>query len=335
MWKQSLKILEAPIVTTCIQHSFGSPRHSNQRRKRNKRNPNWKNKTVTVCCWHDTIHRKSSKDKREASMRWKEGCNHDKIKSHNHWVGESQTGEQLYHRSPPSGVKVLSPMSGFPTRGSGNGRRNSQRIRLWSLVGFDCKTSIGLGETETPLLEGTHKVVCAPGPRGKEQWPHRRLNQTYLLVLEHLLQRQGATVAHCRDKDTGSRSSGKYFLAWALPESTISPNKEPVSYSTGSPQGKQPTGRELSPSHQQTNRLKFYWALPTRATPSSTHRHSLPSGNLHKPLREFHLPEGREQKQELQSCRLQNKHHNHRKTDKMKRQRTMSQMKEQDKTPEK
>ena len=29
-------------LTTFIQHSFGSPGHSNQRRKRDKRNPNWK-----------------------------------------------------------------------------------------------------------------------------------------------------------------------------------------------------------------------------------------------------------------------------------------------------
>ena len=37
---------------------------------------------------------------------------------------------------------------------------------------------------------------------------------TYLLVLEGLLQRQGvAAVAHRGDKDTGSRSSGKYSLA--------------------------------------------------------------------------------------------------------------------------
>ena len=38
-------------LTTIIQHSFGSPSHSNQRRKRNKRNANWKrtSKTVTVC----------------------------------------------------------------------------------------------------------------------------------------------------------------------------------------------------------------------------------------------------------------------------------------------
>ena len=27
-------------------------------------------------------------------------------------------------------------------------------------------TSTELGETETPLLEGTNKVVCASGPRG-------------------------------------------------------------------------------------------------------------------------------------------------------------------------
>ena len=43
-------------------------------------------------------------------------------------------------------------------------------------------------------------------------------------------------------------------------------------------------------------------------------------------------PEDREQKQELQSCSLWNKNHIHRKIDKMKRQRAMYQMKEQDKT---
>ena len=38
-------------LTTIIQHSFGSFSHSNQRRKRNKTNPNEKrrSKTVTVC----------------------------------------------------------------------------------------------------------------------------------------------------------------------------------------------------------------------------------------------------------------------------------------------
>ena len=38
-----------PTFTTTIQHSSGSFGHSNQSRKRNKRNPNWKrSKTLTV-----------------------------------------------------------------------------------------------------------------------------------------------------------------------------------------------------------------------------------------------------------------------------------------------
>ena len=38
-------------------------------------------------------------------------------------------------------------------------------------MGIDCRTSTGLGETKTPLLEGTHKVVCASGPRGRSSDP--------------------------------------------------------------------------------------------------------------------------------------------------------------------
>ena len=44
---------------------------------------------------------------------------------------------------------------------------------------------------------------------------------------------------------------------------------------------------------------------------------------------------GQQKQEELQSCSLCNKNHIHRKIDKMKRQRAMYQMKEQDKTPEK
>ena len=35
--------------TTIIQHSSGSPSYSNQRRKRNKRNPNWKRSSKASC----------------------------------------------------------------------------------------------------------------------------------------------------------------------------------------------------------------------------------------------------------------------------------------------
>ena len=42
------------------QHSSGSPSYSNQRRKRNKRNPDQKrrSKALTVHRRHDTVHRK-------------------------------------------------------------------------------------------------------------------------------------------------------------------------------------------------------------------------------------------------------------------------------------
>ena len=47
-------------LTTIIQHRFGSPSYDSQRRKRIKRNLDWKrtSKILTVRRWHDTIHRK-------------------------------------------------------------------------------------------------------------------------------------------------------------------------------------------------------------------------------------------------------------------------------------
>ena len=44
------------ILTTFVQHSFGSPRHSNQTNKRNKTYPNWERRgeIVTLCRRHDT-----------------------------------------------------------------------------------------------------------------------------------------------------------------------------------------------------------------------------------------------------------------------------------------
>ena len=40
-----------PLSSYILQHSFGSPCYSNQRRKINKRNPDWKrrSKALTVC----------------------------------------------------------------------------------------------------------------------------------------------------------------------------------------------------------------------------------------------------------------------------------------------
>ena len=43
------------ILATFIQHSIGSPSHSNQTRKRNKRKPNWKRRNKTVTFADDSI----------------------------------------------------------------------------------------------------------------------------------------------------------------------------------------------------------------------------------------------------------------------------------------
>ena len=61
-WSHPSKIRNKPRMSTLAtftQHSFKSPRHGYQRRKRDKWNPNWKRrKTVIVCRWYDTIHGK-------------------------------------------------------------------------------------------------------------------------------------------------------------------------------------------------------------------------------------------------------------------------------------
>ena len=44
-----------PTLTTTIQHSFGSFSHRNQRRKRNKRNPDWKRRSKTSLFADDMI----------------------------------------------------------------------------------------------------------------------------------------------------------------------------------------------------------------------------------------------------------------------------------------
>ena len=44
-----------PTLTTTIQHNFGSFSHSNQRRKRNKRNPDWKRRSKTLTVADDMI----------------------------------------------------------------------------------------------------------------------------------------------------------------------------------------------------------------------------------------------------------------------------------------
>ena len=54
-----------PTLTTTIQHSFGSFGHSNQSRKRNKRNPDWKRRSKTLFADDMILYIENPKDSLE------------------------------------------------------------------------------------------------------------------------------------------------------------------------------------------------------------------------------------------------------------------------------
>ena len=92
--------------------------------------------------------------------------------------------------------KTTCQVSGSPAWRSGIWRRSPCSIWHWKPVGHVHRSSTGLGKTETPLLEGTHRIPFAQGPRTK-QGLHKNLGQTYLWVLEGLLGKQGTNLACC------------------------------------------------------------------------------------------------------------------------------------------
>ena len=49
-------------LITIIQHSIGSPSHGNLRRKRNKRNTNWKRRSKTVTADDMILYMENPKD---------------------------------------------------------------------------------------------------------------------------------------------------------------------------------------------------------------------------------------------------------------------------------
>ena len=151
-------------------------------------------------------------------------------------------------------------------------------------------------------------------------------------MLEDLLQRRWGRGLWLT---TGTRTLAEEVLGstpWREPSQSLSlaPPKGPgrlqcwvASDQTNNREGTQP--------HPST--VKWIKVLLSSAHQSNRQLYPPPVPPI-KPLRQLHPPEGREQKQEeLQSCSLWNKNHIHRETDKMKRQRAMYQMKQQDKTP--
>ena len=76
--------------------------------------------------------------------------------------------------------------SGDPAKGLGIPRKSDLAGQQHLIIEFphDCGK-------QTPVSEGRKKFLQGPRPRGEEQWPHRRLNQNYLVVLEGLLWSMG------------------------------------------------------------------------------------------------------------------------------------------------
>ena len=75
-----------------------------------------------------------------------------------HRVGDSQIGDQSYQGSSHTVVKVLGPTADFPTCGSSKGAEYIQGIWLSRSVGFDYRTSKGLGKQT--LGGHRQKLVC-------------------------------------------------------------------------------------------------------------------------------------------------------------------------------
>ena len=126
------------------------------------------------------------------------------------------------------------------------------------------------------LLEGTNKTLYIPGPRIREQWPHKRLTQTCQWLYRHLQLRHGSVVTHSR-------------AFWRrLPLYSLSPWKFVLRSSNR--EGKQP--------HTSTEKVKIYW---TWSCPSEQHQ-GFPSVSLSYLHSVCPPSEGK-----------QNENHNHRK----------------------
>ena len=110
------------------------------------------------------------------------------------WADHPQIVEQLHQRNPCTAKNVLGSPKDSPTWGLGKGTKNPQGIWLWRPVGFDYRNYTRLWKQ---LLKGTNKTLCIPGPRRKEQWPHKRLTQTCLWMFRSLQERSGLVVACC------------------------------------------------------------------------------------------------------------------------------------------
>ena len=125
-------------------------------------------------------------------------------------------------------------------------------------------------------MEGTNRTLCAPGPRGKEQRPHKRLTQTCLGVSSSLRWRCGSVVARGRAGGTVCGSACMDLL-----------KEVAIIFITSTivwPQVNNREGTQLHPSRENWIKDFLSMAWPIRTRPSFPLSQSLPPGSFHKPL---------------------------------------------------
>ena len=138
-------------------------------------------------------------------------------------------------------------------------------------MGFHHGTYTGLGKQ---MLEGTNKTLYAPGPRRKEQGPHKRPDLPASVQESRAETWAGSGLLQARGTECGSEcrgpfEGGRHYLHY-LHHSLVSG---------------QTTGRE-QPCPSIENWIKDLLSMIPliRTSPSFPHSQSLPSGSFHKPL---------------------------------------------------
>ena len=117
--------------------------------------------------------------------------------------------QRFSHRS-----ESFEPQVRLPSLGMWHWEEEPPEHLALKASGLECRHSTGLGETETPLLEGTHEVSHALGPRTK-QWHHRSMVQAYLWVG---LGRQRVAVSHVGEGHLWQEAQG-IFIGVSAPRS--------------------------------------------------------------------------------------------------------------------
>lgn len=123
--------------------------------------------------WYSTAKEKST-------TRWEEWHTHNKIKSHNCHVEDSQSGKQLYHKISPTGVKVQrTPLWASSAWEIWQQVEMTQNIWLEGLAMCACRNYTRLGERLCSWRAYTRPMYTKT--QGMKQGAHKRLGQTYWL----------------------------------------------------------------------------------------------------------------------------------------------------------